>query len=140
MGSTGLNSFRILNLKPSTDYKVEVRSVADKRNNCSSQLIHLKTKPAPVVLNVVRYGAKGDGVTINTKAIQQAIDECPVNGEVHIPAGTYITGALFIQRSDISLRLDSGAVLKAVNNLAHFPLVKSRYEGHGVDCFQVSLI
>lgn len=135
VGSTGLNSFRILNLKPSTDYKVEVRSVADERNNCSSQLIHLKTKPAPVVLNVVRYGAKGDGVTINTKAIQQAIDECPVNGEVHIPAGTYITGALFIQRSDISLRLDSGAVLKAVNNLAHFPLVKSRYEGHGVDCF-----
>lgn len=75
------------------------------------------------------YGAAGDGRTLDTKAIQQAIDACTPGGEVYVPAGDYLTGALFICKSDISLHLDEGATLRAVNNLGHFPMVKNIYEG-----------
>ncbi|ANU27615.1 right-handed parallel beta-helix repeat-containing protein [Planococcus versutus] len=36
-----------------------------------------------------QFGAKGDGVTDDTKAIQRAIDETPIGGELHIPPGIY---------------------------------------------------
>lgn len=36
-----------------------------------------------------QFGAEGDGVTDDTKAIQTAIDETPIGGKLHIPAGIY---------------------------------------------------
>ncbi|ANU22547.1 right-handed parallel beta-helix repeat-containing protein [Planococcus donghaensis] len=36
-----------------------------------------------------QFGAEGDGVTDDTQAIQQAIDETPIGGELHIPPGIY---------------------------------------------------
>lgn len=48
-------------------------------------------------LNVKTYGAKGDGVTDDTAAIQAAINACPAGGIVTLPPGTYkITAALVI--------------------------------------------
>lgn len=135
VGSTEKNSFRVLGLQPETEYKVAVVALNKKGRVMVKEEVALCTTPTPAVLNVVNYGAVGDGVTINTKAIQKAIDDCPPYGEVHVPAGEYLTGGLFILKDNISLRLDKGATLKAVHNLAHFPLVKSRYEGHGVDAF-----
>ena len=46
--------------------------------------------------NVLDYGAVSDGKTLNTKAIQKAIDECASNGggSVQFPAGTYLTGTI----------------------------------------------
>lgn len=37
----------------------------------------------------IQFGAEGDGVTNDTQAIQQAIDETPIGGELHIPPGIY---------------------------------------------------
>lgn len=45
--------------------------------------------------NVMRYGARGDGATNDTEAIQDAIDDCTTNGGwVYLPAGTYLTNTL----------------------------------------------
>ncbi|MBQ7651352.1 MAG: hypothetical protein IJS15_10355 [Victivallales bacterium] len=57
--------------------------------------------------NVRDYGAVGDGVTSDTKAIQSAID---AGGKVVFPSGTYKTGTLFL-RSHGGLYLEPGAVL-----------------------------
>src|SRR5690242_11128530 len=48
------------------------------------------------VFNVLGYGAKGDGTNDDTAAVQKAIDTCAAQGggEVLLPAGTFLTGAL----------------------------------------------
>lgn len=59
--------------------------------------------------NIKDFGAIGDGVTVNTEAIQKAID---MGGTVYIPSGVYVTGTLYL-KSHGGLYLASGAVLKA---------------------------
>jgi hypothetical protein len=64
------------------------------------------------VYNVRDFGAKGDGVTVETSAIQTAIDAChrDQGGTVLIPAGIFVTGTLEL-KSQVTLRLASGARL-----------------------------
>lgn len=62
--------------------------------------------------NIMDFGAIGDGVTVNTKAIQKAID---MGGTVYIPSGVFITGTLYL-KSHGGLHLAPGAVLKASTN------------------------
>ncbi len=60
---------------------------------------------------VTDFGAKTDG-TLCTKAIQEAIDQCFLNGggEVTVPEGRFLTGGLRL-RSDVTLHLSENAVL-----------------------------
>lgn len=44
----------------------------------------------PGTVTVTEFGAKGDGVTDDTSAIQRAIDATPNGGVLQIPAGTYV--------------------------------------------------
>lgn len=59
--------------------------------------------------NVKDFGAKGDGVTNDTLAIQRAID---AGGTAYFPAGKYLTGTLYL-RSNGGLELDQSAVILA---------------------------
>ena len=59
--------------------------------------------------NVKDYGAVGDGVSLDTKAIQKAID---LGGTVYIPKGIYRVGTLYL-RSNGGLHLAAGATLLA---------------------------
>jgi polygalacturonase len=65
---------------------------------------------------ITDYGAKPDG-TIQTGNIQKAIDDCFAHGggTVIIPSGEFLTGGLRL-RSNITLHLESGAVLKGTRN------------------------
>ena len=68
--------------------------------------------------NIKDYGAIADGVTINSAAIQAAIDACADDGggRVVIPTGTFKTGTFWL-RSNVELHLEMGAILLASDNL-----------------------
>ena len=64
-------------------------------------------------LNATAFGIRGDGLTLNTRALQAAIDATAVHGgELLLPPGTYLTGALFL-KSGMTLRLDGSEVFEA---------------------------
>jgi polygalacturonase len=67
--------------------------------------------------NIKNYGATGDGHTLDTKGINNAIAACVKagGGTVLIPAGTFVTGT-FQLYSNINLVLGSGAIIKASEN------------------------
>src|SRR5579863_5549720 len=86
--------------------------------------------PTKLTLNIRDFGATGDGTTKDTAAIQQAIDRCWVlgGGEVLVPAGNYLTGALAL-RSHTLLRLEKDAILTGSPDLADYPVSQVRWEG-----------
>jgi polygalacturonase len=76
---------------------------------------------APKVFDVRDAGAKGDGKTLDTAAIQRALDDCgnAGGGTVRFPAGTYLSKPIFL-RSKTILELEKGATLRATDNEADF--------------------
>src|ERR1700729_3135590 len=68
------------------------------------------------VFDVRRYGATGDGKTLDTKSIQSAIDaaEQVGGGTVLFPAGTYASYSIHL-KSNVALYLDQGATLLAAS-------------------------
>jgi polygalacturonase len=78
---------------------------------------------------ITDFGARPDGQTLNTKAIQTAIDRCAVwGGTVVVPPGVFVSGALFF-KPGVNLLLERDAVLKGSANPADYPQVNTRWEG-----------
>jgi len=82
---------------------------------------------------ITDYGAIDDGQTVNTIAIQTAVDKCSTEGggEVIIPKGSFLSGAIFL-RKGVDLYVENNGVLKGTTNQADYPQVQTRWEG--VDC------
>src|SRR4030042_6133962 len=62
------------------------------------------------VFDVRDYGAAGDGETLDTPAIQKAIDACATagGGQVLLPPGKYLSGTVHL-KSNVTLLLEAGA-------------------------------
>ena len=61
--------------------------------------------------NVQEFGAVADGITLNSEAVQKAIDECSkVGGKVFFPKGEYVLSTVFL-KSNVTIELDEGAVI-----------------------------
>jgi len=84
----------------------------------------------PLVLDVRKLGAFGDGKTKDTAAFQRAFDRCFAagGGEVVVPAGEYLIGAIQL-RARTTLRLEEGCVLRGSPDLADYPIERIRWEG-----------
>jgi polygalacturonase len=70
------------------------------------------------------YGAKADGTTKDTTAIQAAIDDCAKagGGLVKVLGGTFLSGPILL-KSQITLEIGKGAVLLASADRADYPMV-----------------
>lgn len=86
--------------------------------------------------DIKTFGAKGDGQTLDTKAIQAAIDKANANkgGVVEIPAGTYKIGTLIL-KSNVELHLQNGATLLGSPNYTDYIAVKQQYESRTKDLY-----
>ncbi|HET7537171.1 MAG TPA: glycosyl hydrolase family 28-related protein, partial [Candidatus Didemnitutus sp.] len=69
------------------------------------------------IYDVRRFGAKGDGATLDTAAVQAAIDACHRDrgGVVSVPAGDFVVGTVEL-KSNVTLRLAAqGRLLGSAN-------------------------
>ena len=79
------------------------------------------------IFNIKNYGAVGDGVAMDTVAVQKAIDTCSETGGgvVWIPAGRYVIGTVQV-KSNVTLSLDHGAELLGSQDMKDYPIDKLR--------------
>lgn len=78
-----------------------------------AQVLHnllVKTAYLPP-LSVSNYGAKGDGISDDTQAIQRAVDARPTGGTVTLPAGTYSVTSTVDLRSNLTLQGTPGQTI-----------------------------
>ncbi|MDR0278718.1 MAG: glycoside hydrolase family 28 protein [Paucimonas sp.] len=116
-----LHSFTAQGLAPDTEYRFTVRSVdRDGKESADSPLIVQRTTAVPALFDVKRYGAKGDGSTLDTAAIQRAIDACTPGCKVLLPAGTYKSGALYL-KSNMTLEIAKDATLLGSERAEDYP-------------------
>jgi len=91
--------------------------------------------------NVLDYGAVNDGKTLNTKAIQKAVDECAGKGGgiVYFPQGRFVSGTIVL-KSYVTLHLETGAVLEGSKNLNDYPVMVSKIRSYTDNYTNKSLI
>jgi len=73
-------------------------------------------------ISVRDFGAAGDGVTLDTRAIQSAIDACTNlgGGTVYLPPGDYLTGTITL-KDNVTLHVGPNARLLGSTSLADYP-------------------
>ena len=136
MVNVDIHSYRATNLSPDTEYTFTVVAIDSEGKELGNPVsIIQSTTSTPVTLNVLDYGVTyTEGYTTyddeinaiieaNTKAIQAAIDDCPVGGKVVIPNNdeglVLVSGALWLH-SNMTLELDG--TLWASPNSDHFEI------------------
>src|SRR5690349_11549873 len=85
-------------------------------------------------VDITKYGATGDGTTLNTSAIQKAIDECnrTGGGKVIFPAGIYLSGTIEL-KDNVTLYLNKDARLLGSTDLEQYRNLDPFTEGLGID-------
>jgi polygalacturonase len=81
-------------------------------------------------VSIVKFGAVPDGNTLNTKAINNAIETLAKRGGgvVLVPAGLWLTGPIEL-KSNINLHIAASATLLFTADKSQYPLVKANWEG-----------
>lgn len=88
---------------------------------------HRAANAATLVAN--DFGAKGDGTTVDTAALQRALDAAAGKRDtVTLRPGTYLTGSIFV-KSGTHLDLPKGVTLRGIQKLAAYPMMPTRVAG-----------
>ncbi|HVG15068.1 MAG TPA: glycosyl hydrolase family 28 protein [Chitinophagaceae bacterium] len=85
-------------------------------------------------VDVTKFGAVTDGKTLNTGALQKAIDECnrTGGGKVVFPEGIYLSGTVAM-KDNITLHFKKGARLLGSTNIEDYKNLDPFTEGLGID-------
>ncbi len=143
LGEERRSVYSLYGLQPDTAYALRLEK------DGKTEEISFRTAPERCTLDARRFGAKGDGQTEDTAALQAAILSCPDGGRVLIPRGHYRTGPLFL-KSHITVEWEKGAVLSLLADRKKFPILPGAFfptdekgrdyylgswEGNPLDCF-----
>lgn len=110
------NIFSLFGLLPQNKYKITL-VMGEKRYSKE-----FETKDEYVAIDVRSFGAKGDGISDDTKALQSAIMCCPDNGRIIIANGTYLCSPLFL-RSNITIEIKKDGMIKGIPNKEAYPIM-----------------
>ena len=110
---------------------VQVRVMAQREYSWDNLPVINQPSFKKDTFSILRYGAKPDGITLNTKAINEAIGDCSRKGGgvVLVPQGLWLTGPIVIQ-SNVNLHIDRAAILQFTEDLDQYPIVAGNWEGH----------
>lgn len=137
IGYTTKTHFKIGNIEPQQEYTIEVLLLT--QTECSGvgkATVTTPNKPKRLDVTKPPYNAVGDGKILNTKALQQALNDCKTGECVYFPKGIYVTGGLKVH-SDTQIYVDKGAVIQGSKEPKDYlPFIKSRSEGLNMDCYQ----
>jgi polygalacturonase len=88
---------------------------------------NLDAQPRSIISD---HGAVGDGKTLNTRAIQTAIDQCAKSGGgmIVVPSGIFVTGSIFLKQG-VNLCVEKGGVLKGSQDTNDYPWIDTRIAG-----------
>lgn len=91
--------------------------------------------------NVRAFGAKGNGKSIDSKAIQRAIDACTASGggTVTVPAGTYLSATIML-KDNVTLHLEEGATILGVTDYKAYSNPDPFTEGLGIEVGRALLV
>ncbi len=94
----------------------------------TAALIAISASAQEKIHQASSFGIKSDGVTLNTRSIQAAIDFISSHGGgvLEISVGRYLTGSIFM-KSNVELRLLEGAVLVGSTNPYDYDMVEGYY-------------
>lgn len=109
------NVFSLFNLEPNTEYTIGT--------TLDDFELKFTTQSESGFLNILDFGAVGDGKTDCSWAIQQAINVCPKNGRIVVPEGTYWTRPILL-KSNITLELKKGATLLASPDVKDYKVLE----------------
>ncbi|HEX8549826.1 MAG TPA: LamG-like jellyroll fold domain-containing protein [Cytophagaceae bacterium] len=89
---------------------------------CVILFLTLSSRGMAQTINILSYGAKGDGKTINTISIQKAIDDCSLKGGgmVLFPQGIFVSGTIRL-KSNVTIHLSHNSILKGSDRLEDYP-------------------
>jgi polygalacturonase len=75
------------------------------------------------------FGAKGDGIAVDTAAIQKALDQgAGKHATISFKPGTYLIGSIFVKSGE-TLQIPSGVKLIGIQKLDAYPLMPTRVAG-----------
>ncbi|MFV0343003.1 MAG: glycosyl hydrolase family 28 protein [Anaerocolumna sp.] len=127
--------YTVTNLVSAQEYEAYICTVIKNGElSLKSNTIKVYTKVESELFDITSFGAVGDGKTLNTTAIQNAINACSYGGKIYVPKGTFLTGAIFL-KSNMTLYIEEGGMLLGSIDLADYPLFKYRWEGMENICY-----
>lgn len=88
---------------------------------CGSAIAATNARSTDRIYNIRALGAVGDGKTLETPAVQKAVDACSSagGGVVVIPTGHYLIGTIHL-KSNVTILLDAGAELIGTTDLNQY--------------------
>ena len=94
----------------------------------------LNLKASDKIYNILKFGAIGNGIHLNTKEINQAIIECNKNGggTILIPKGKFLTGTITLL-SNVNIKLESGAEIIGSKKISNYMIMPDGYYYSGIN-------
>lgn len=106
------NVFSVFGLSPDSAYVLRA----------AEEVCRFRTRPETAFLDVRDFGARGDGITDDSSALQAAILSCPAGGTVFLPEGIFRSSPLFL-KSGVTVHLAETAVLLGETDRGRYPIL-----------------